>query len=79
MVLLLPYIRTYVWAYVTSSDIIPYGILRFNTMERRCGHCSVTNCQSYVGLSMRCFRLQSSKINVSTFKDQCVDFQRSMS
>ena len=27
---------------------------------------------------MRCLRLQSSKINVSTFDDRCVDFRRSM-
>ena len=29
-------------------------------------------------MSLRCFRLQSSKIDVSTFEDRCVDFRRSM-
>ena len=60
----------YVWACVTSSDT--------NTMERRCGQNSVTNCRCNVGLSVRCFRLSSSKIDVSTFKDGRVDLRRSM-
>ena len=67
-----------IWARVTSSDIIPYGILRYNTMEHRCGQYSVTNCWCDVGLLVRCFRLWSSKIDVLTFEDQSVDFRRSM-
>ena len=31
-----------------------------------------------VGMSVRYFRLRSSKIDVSTFEDRCVDFRRSM-
>ena len=38
----------------------------------------MTNCPCDVGLSVRCFRLQSSKIDVSTFGDRCVDLRRSM-
>ena len=57
------------------------------TMECRCGQYSVTNCQNVgamlgcqcdVGLSVRCFRLRSSKIDVSTFENRCVDLRRSM-
>ena len=46
-------------------------------MERHCVQDSVTNCRSDVGLSVRCFRLQSSKIDVSTFGDRC-DLRRLM-
>ena len=28
-------------------------------------------------MSVRCFRLRSSKIDVSTFEDRCIDFRRS--
>ena len=83
----------YAWACVTSSDImpsirsmiIPCGILRYNTMERRCGQYFVKNCRCDVGLSVRCFAFslrrsmcRPLKINVSTFKDRCVDLRRSM-
>ena len=49
-------------------------------MEHRCGQYSVTNCWCDVGLSVRCFRLRSLKIDVPTFKDRCYvsTFQRSM-
>ena len=47
VVLLLPYVR--IWACVTSSDIIPYGILSYYTMERRCGQYSVTNFVAMLG------------------------------
>ena len=38
----------------------------------------MTNCRCDVGLSVQCFRLRSSKIDVSTFEDRCVDLRRSM-
>ena len=47
---------------------IPRRILGIIIMERRGGQYSVTNCRRDVGLSVRCFRLQSSKIDVSTFE-----------
>ena len=37
----------------------------------------LSECRRDVGLSLRCFRLQSSKIDVSTLEDRCVDFRRS--
>ena len=37
----------------------------------------LSECRPDVGLLVRCFRLQSSKIDVSTFEDRCVDFRRS--
>ena len=71
---------------------IPCRILGI-TMERRCGQYSVTNCRN-VGamfppsifkdrcrpskIDGRCVDLQRSMIDVSTFEDRCVDFQRSM-
>ena len=54
---------------------VPCGILGI-TMEHRCGQYSVANCRCDVGLSMQCFRLRPSKMDVSTFEDGCVDFQR---
>ena len=41
--------------------------LEYITMER--GD-ELSECRCDVGLSMRCFRLRSSKIDVSTFEDQ---------
>ena len=46
-------------------------------MERRFRQYSVTNCQFDVGLSVQCFRLRSSKIDVSTFENRCIDLRRS--
>ena len=62
----------YVWVHacVISSDA--------NTVERHCERYSVTNCRCDVGLSVRCFRLLSSKIDVFTFEDRCVSLRRSM-
>ena len=37
----------------------------------------LSECRCDVELSVRCFRLRSSKIDVSTFEDRCVDFRRS--
>ena len=37
----------------------------------------LSECRWDVGLSVRCFRLRSSKIDVSTFEDRCVVFRRS--
>ena len=70
----LPYIPD-VWACVPSSNVINYiGII---IMERRGRQYSVTECRRDVGLSVRCFRLQSSKIDlrrsmidVSTFENR---------
>ena len=78
VLLLLPYNNNIVWACVTSSDIIPYGILGYNTMERHCGQYSVTNCRCNVGLSVQCSCVRCSKIDASTFEDRCVDLRRSM-
>ena len=39
---------------------------------------SVINCRCDVGLSVRCFHLRSSKIDVSPFEDRCVDLRRLM-
>ena len=44
--------------------------LRIIIKERRGGQYSVTNCQHDVGLSVRCFCPQSSKIDVSAFEDR---------
>ena len=69
--LLLSYIR--VWACVTLSDIISYGILRYNTMERRCGQHSVTNCRCDVSaFDLRrsmCRPSRMDVIDVLTFED----------
>ena len=60
----------YVWACVTSFDTIYYGVPLWTIFGDE--------------LSVRCwvvgasFRLRSSKIDVSTFEDRCVDFRKSM-
>ena len=78
-VLLLPYIC--IWACVTLSDIIPYRILRYNTMERRYGQL-LGNELSDIGVmflpaifedlcvDLRISMCRLSKIDVSTFRDQ---------
>ena len=83
-----------VWACVTSSDIIPCRIMGYNTMERRCGQYSVTNCRMllrcWVNIGVmfpplirwvdlrRSMCRPSTIFDVSTFKDRCVDLRRSM-
>ena len=49
-------------------------------MKHRCGQYLVTNCWCDVGLSVRCFLLQSSKIDgqLSKTDDRCADLQRWM-
>ena len=77
MVLLLPYVR--IWACVTSSDIIPYGILRYNTMGRRCGQYSVTNFGAMLGCQCDVSAFDLCWVIVAlTFDDRCVDLRRSM-
>ena len=47
-------------------------------MERHCGQYLVTNCRCDVSaFDLRRLMCQPSEIDVLTFEDRCVDFQRS--
>ena len=71
-----------VWACVPPSNVIriPHGILdtdNFGAPLRTIFGDELSECQCDVGLSLRCFRLRSLKMDVPTFEDRCVDFRRS--
>ena len=83
---LLPYIRIciYVYGHVYLRILnVMHTTHIFQTMERRCGQFSVTNCRNVVAmLGCRCdvsaFDLRRLMCRPSKIDDRCVDLRRSM-